>query len=164
MPVTQEPTLQPVDTEHNQFQVQFGLQMSPGENPLDVSVPNLGGLTLADVYTIDFQKVNTPARGNFPAFRCFQVVLETVQQGTGATSAGAIYLVNPRTSQLLVLMAPNPTLNSPSLILASVPFFVKSNQSILVYRAKSSLSVASLSVTALTFDCPAFFSVMSPTS
>ena len=134
--------------------------MTPGENPLDVSIPNLGGLTAASVYTVDFQKVNTPARGNFPAFRCLQIVLQTEQQGTGATSAGAIYLVNPRTSQVLALQAPNPTLTKPSLILANVPFFSTSNQSILVYRAESTLALARLSVTALTFDCPAFFSIM----
>jgi hypothetical protein len=138
--------------------------MSPGENPLDVSIPNIGGLTQADVYSVDFQKVNTPARGNFPAFRCFQIVLQTDQQGTGATYAGAVYIVNPRTSQVLALVAPNPTTSGPSLILASVPFFVNSNQSILIYRSKSSLSTANLSVTALTFDCPAFFNVMQPTA
>jgi hypothetical protein len=162
MPVTQEPTLTPIDIDHNQFQVQFGLEMQPGESPLDVTVPNLGGLTQADVYRIDFQKVNTPARGNFPAFRCLQFVLETAQQGIGAAGVGTIYIVNPRTSQVLAVLAPNPTIIQPSVVFANVPFFAMSNQSVLIYRAESALCVASLSATAFTFDCPSFFSVMDP--
>ena len=157
MAVTQEPTLTPVDTGHNQFQVQFGLEMSPGENTLDVSVPNLGGLTQADVFVVDFQKVNTPARGNFPAFRCLQFVLKTEQQGTGASEAGAVYIVNPRTSQVLAILAPPPLLDKPSIVFACVPFFAMSNQSVLIYRAASTLSVANLSATAFTFDAPAFY-------
>lgn len=157
MAVTQEPTLTPVDTGHNQFQVQFGLEMSPGENTLDVTVPNLGGLTEADVFVIDFQKVNTPARGNFPAFRCLQFVLQTTQQGTGASSAGSVYIVNPRTSQVLAIDPPAPAIDKPSIVFANVPFFAMSNQSVLIYRAKSSLSIANLSATAFTFDAPAFY-------
>lgn len=161
MPVIQEPTLQPVDTDHNQFQVQFSIHMVPGENLIPVSIPGIGGAQ-ADVYTVDFQKVNTPARGNFPAFRCLQFILETEQEGSGAAQVGPIYLVNPRTSQILAILAPNPTLTSPSIVFANVPFFAKSNQNILVYRVESALCVANLSATAFTFDCPAFFSVMDP--
>jgi hypothetical protein len=157
MAVTQEPTLTPVDTGHNQFQVQFGLEMSPGENTLDVTVPNLGGLTEADVFVIDFQKVNTPARGNFPAFRCLQFVLQTSQVGSGASSTGSIYIVNPRTSQVIAIDAPAPTVDKPSIVFACVPFFAMSNQSVLIYRAKSGLTVANLSATAFTFDAPAFY-------
>jgi hypothetical protein len=157
MPVTQVPTLTPIDIDHNQFQVQFGLEMNPGENPLDVSVPNLGQLSKADVFLIDFQKVNTPARGNFPAFRSLQLVLETSNTTAGASEVGTIYIVNPRTSQVISLLAPQPTATQASIIFANVPFFAMSNQSVIVYRAESKLSIARLSATAFTFNCPAFY-------
>jgi hypothetical protein len=161
MPITQEPTLQPIDIQHNQFQVQFGVRMEPGENSLPVTVPNIGQLT-ADVFTIDFSKVNVPARGNFPDFRSLQFCLQVDQVGTGAASVGAVYIVNPRTSQVIPLLSPMPTLTRPSIIYASIPFFAKSNQSVLLYRAESVLSVASLSATAYTYDTDSYFAIMDP--
>lgn len=161
MPITQEPTLQIIDTEHNQFQIQFGLSMVPGEAPQDVSLPNLSVLEGADVYVIDFLKVNTPARGNFPAVRCIQFTLQTTATAAGA-DVGAIYLVNPRTSQTLAILAPAPGagVDVPSIVQGSVSFFTNSNQSILVYRAASTNCIADLNATALTFDSSNFLTLM----
>lgn len=163
MPVTQEPTLQPIDLEHNQFEVQFGVSMVAGENTIPVSVPNLGQIQ-ADSYTIDFTKVQTPARGNFPAFRCIEFVLETREVSGPGHTTGTVYLVNPRTSQVVAVLAPNPSATSSSVVFACVPFFAKSNQSVLLYRAASAGTVANLSATAYTFDCDSFFAVMNPNS
>lgn len=160
MPVTQEPTLQPIDLDHNQFEVQFGVSMVAGENTLPVSIPNIGQMN-ADSYTIDFTKVQTPARGNFPAFRCLQFVLETKETGA-SPGAGTVYIVNPRTSQVIAILAPLPSAKSSSVVFANVSFFAKSNQSVLLYRAASSNTVANLSATAYTFDCPSFYATMNP--
>ena len=156
MAVTQEATLQPVDLGHNQFEVQFGVSMTPGDNPLDVSIPNQVVLSQADGYTVDFSKVNTPARGNFPDLRYFLLTLRMDLINAGAAEVGEVYLLNPRTSQVLVLRAPLPAPQQPTFVLASFPFFVKSNQQILIYRARSINCIASLSGTALTFDVGAY--------
>jgi hypothetical protein len=163
MPVTQEPTLNPIDLDHNQFEVQFGVEMIAGESTIPVSIPNIGQ-TAADFYTIDFTKVQTPARGNFPAFRCLQFVLETHESGGGAAKVGTVYIVNPRTNQLIAVLAPAPSATSSSVVFACVPFFAKSNQSVLLYREISANSVARLSATAYTFDCSSFYAVNNPNS
>jgi hypothetical protein len=156
MPVTQEATLQPVDLEHNQFQCQFGVSMTPGENPVDVSIPNQGTLAQADTFTVDFSKVNTPARGNFPAFRYFLLTLRLDLINAGAAEVGEVYILNPRTSQLIVMRPRLPAPNQPTFVVASLPFFVKSNQQVLIYRARSINCVAALSGTAITFDTDAY--------
>jgi hypothetical protein len=161
MSITLEPTLQAIDLDHNQFQIQFSLDMTPGENPLDVAVPGLGVLKQADVYSVDFAKVNTPARGNFPALRVFQIAIQVEAQAAGATTSGAIYLINLRTAQVLAILPPAPTSNGPSITFFNVPFFVRSNQAVAIYRAASVNCIARLSATALTFDAASFFDTMS---
>jgi hypothetical protein len=159
--VTQEPTLHIIDTTHNQFQIVFGVQMIPGEAILDVTVPNLRGMN-ADVYSIDFLKVNTPARGNFPSIRCIEFVLETTQESAGEVQVGNIYLVNPQSAQVLALLAPTPGPGFSSLVFGCVPFFAKSNQSIQLMRAPSINCIATLSATAYTYDLSSFLTSMIP--
>ena len=159
--ITQQPTLHIIDLDHNQFQVTFGLEMIPGEAVQTVSVPNLVGFN-GDVYVIDFNKVNTPARGNFPAIRSIQFVLETTQEAAGEVQVGNVYLVNPQTAQVLAILAPTPGPGFSSLVFANVPLFTKSNQAIIVMRAPSVNCIASLSATCYTFDCSSFFTSMIP--
>ena len=163
MPITQEPTLQAIDQQHNQFQIQFGVNMVPGEAPQDVTIPNLGTLLGADVYVVDFLKVNTPARGNFPAVRCIQFTLQTTATAAGA-DVGAVYLINPRTGQTLAILAPPPGagVDVPSLVTGCLSFYTNSNQSLLLCRAASVNCEARLNATALTFDSSNFLTLMAP--
>lgn len=161
MPILQQPTLQVVDLDHNQFEVQFGVQMLSGDNPQVVNIPNLVGFN-GDYYDIDFLKVNTPARGNFPAIRCIQFVLETTQIAAGEVQVGNVYFVNPKTAQVIAILAPTPGPGFSSLVMGNVPFFCKSNQSIGLFRAPSVNCIASLSGTAFTYDCSSFLTAMVP--
>lgn len=159
--LTQQPTLQTIDLQHNQFEIVFGVEMIPGEALLDTTVPNLGGF-VGDVYDVDLLKVNTPARGNFPNVRCLQFVLQTTQIAAGEVQVGNIYLVNAQTAQVIALLAPTPGPGFSSLVMGNLPFFCKSNQSIHVMRAPSINCVANISASAFTFDCSSFLTSMIP--
>jgi hypothetical protein len=161
MPITQEPTLFTIDLQHNQFEIVFGLEMVPGEAPLDTSVPNLVGF-VGDVYNVDFLKVNTPARGNFPAVRCIQFAMETTQVAAGEVQVGNVYIVNPQTAQVLAVLAATPGPGFSSLVMGNLPFFAKSNQAVHIIRAPSVNCIATLSATAFTFDCSSFLTAMVP--
>jgi hypothetical protein len=161
MPIIQQPTLQVIDQNHQQFQVQFGIEMSIADPQVPFNIPNLFS-AVGSAYTVDLTQVNTPARGNFPAIRCLQFVLQTAQIAAGEVAVGNVYIVNARTSQVLAILAPTPGPGFSSLVMGNLPFFAQSTQSILVYRATSVNCVAFLSATAFTFDSSSFLTSMIP--
>ena len=164
MPIRQQPTLNVVDLDSNQFEILFGIDMIAGENTQQVNIPNLGGGNF-DVYNIDLTSVKSPARGNFNAIRCIQFALRTKQiLGSPAPDPGCIYIVNIQTQQVIALLAPAPGAGFSSLVMGNVPFFAKATQQIAVYRDfdESVNCEALLSVSAFTFDCSSFLTTMSP--
>jgi hypothetical protein len=162
MPISQQPTLNPIDPDKNQYEIVFGVQMVSGDNPQKLNIPNLGGGTF-DVYPFDLTSVKTPARGNFGSIRCVQFVLRTIQiAGATDVTVGNVFLVNIQTQQVLAILAPTPGPGFSSLVMGNLSFFAKSNQTIAVCRDVSVNCTALLSVSAFTFDCSNFLTSMIP--
>jgi hypothetical protein len=165
MPVSQQPTLNTIAPEDQQFEIVFGVEMTSPENRQGIVIPNLGPF-IADRYDVSFLNITSPARSNIPAVRSLQFTLRTVMaQPTGVPpQVGNVYIVNAATNQVIALCPPTPGPGFPSVVMGNVPFFIKSNHALIVYRDASELQnvFCFLSVSAFTYDTSSFLEAMTP--
>jgi hypothetical protein len=116
-------------------------------------------------YAIDFLTINSPAKGNMPSFRSLSFNIAAQQIAAGTIARSNIYFVNQETRQVAAFFPPTPVLGYASIIQGSIPFFMKSNQSLYVYFSNGVAGfddniVYNVSASALTYEVPSYLTIM----